>query len=148
MVVSNIRTAANFKQTVLIIDDQPTVLAIHAAIIKSLKLNLNIVTMTNPVDALAWMHNRQVDLMVTDFKMTHMNGMQLIEAINQTNSVKNMPIVVISVLKDTKLYKELMAAGATACLTKPASATDLSNMARLLLEQSKALYNNKQVATH
>ena len=146
MVVSNIRSASKFKQTVLVIDDQPTVLAIHKAILNSLNLNLNIVTMINPVDALTWMCNKQVDLIVTDFSMMHMNGMQFVQTINQANFAGPKPIIVITVLKDKKLHQELITAGASACLTKPVNPSGLSKMARFLLDQSKQYYNHKQVA--
>ena len=146
MVVSNIRSASKFKQTVLVIDDQPTVLAIHKAILNSLNLNLNIVTMINPVDALTWMSNKQVDLIVTDFSMMHMNGMQFVQTINQANFAGPKPIIVITVLKDKKLHQELITAGASACLTKPANPSSLAKMARFLLDQSKQYYNHKQVA--
>ena len=39
MKVSSIRSAAKFRQTALVIDDQTTALDIHAAILKSLKMN-------------------------------------------------------------------------------------------------------------
>lgn len=147
MVVSNIRSASKFKQTVLIIDDQPTVLSIHAAIIKSLKLNLNVVTMTNPAEALTWMSKRQVDLIVTDFRMMNMNGMEFVETINRTNSAGPKPIIVISVLKDKNLHKELIAAGASACLTKPVNPTSLANMAYFLLDRSMQYYNHNYLET-
>lgn len=146
MKISNIRSAQTFKQTILIIDDQPTVLDIHAAILKSLKLNLNIITMTNPVGALQWMRNKQVDLIVTDFSMMQMDGMQFVQTINKANHTGPKPIIVVTVLKDKKLHQELIAAGAAACLTKPANANDLANTARSLLEKSKDFYSQDQVA--
>ncbi|MEE9330632.1 MAG: response regulator [Methylophilaceae bacterium] len=148
MVISNIRSAANFKQTVLVIDDQPTVLAIHAAILKSIKLNLNVVTMTDPVEALAWMGNKQVDLIVTDFSMMHMDGMQFVQTIDQANNVGPKPIIVITVRKEKALHKELIAAGAAACLTKPANPKKLKDMARFLLEESKQFYIHHKIATN
>jgi len=147
-VVSNIRSAAKFKQTVLVIDDQPTVLDIHTAILKSLKLDLNIVSMTNPVDALAWMRHKQIDLIVTDFSMMHMDGMQFVQTINQANNVGPTPIIVITVLKDKTLHKELIAAGAAACLTKPVKSDKLSRVARFLLNESKVFYTHKLAATN
>ena len=144
MVVSNIRSASKFKQTVLVIDDQPTVLDIHTAILKSLKLNLNIVPMVDPVEALLWMRNKQVDLIVSDFSMMNMNGMQFVQTIKQANNVGPKPIIVITVLKDKELHKELLAAGASACLTKPVNAKELINVAQFLLNESKQFYNHNQ----
>ena len=141
MKVSNIRSASKFRQTALLIDDQPTVLDIHAAILKSLKLNLKIVTMTDPIEAISWMQNKQVDLIITDFRMHQMDGMQFVESINNANDGPPKPIIVVTVLKDFKVHQELIAAGAAACLTKPVQADELANIARTLLEQSKHLYN-------
>ena len=141
MSISNIRSAANFKQTALLIDDQPTVLDIHAAILKSLKMNLKIVTMTNPVDALAWMQNKQVDLIITDFRMHQMNGMQFVQAIKNTSNVLTRSIIVVTVLKEVNIHQELLAAGASACLTKPVQTQELAKIAKQLLEQSKEYYS-------
>ena len=141
MSISNIRSAANFKQTALLIDDQPTVLDIHAAILKSLKMNLKIVTMTNPVDALAWMQNKQVDLIITDFRMHQMNGMQFVQAIKNTSNVLTRSIIVVTVLKEVNIHQELLAAGASACLIKPVQTQELAKIAKQLLEQSKEYYS-------
>lgn len=146
MAVSNIRSASKFKQTVLVIDDQPTVLDIHTAILKSLKLNLNIVSMTDPIKALAWIENKQIDLIVTDFSMLNMNGMQFVQTIKKANNVGETSIIVITVLKDIKLHQELISAGAAACLTKPANPNDLIKLALFLLNKSKQFHNPKQVA--
>ncbi len=138
--VSNIRSAPKFKQTVLLIDDQPTVLDIHAAILKSLKLDINIVKMTDPVEALAWMQNKQVDLIITDFRMHKMNGMQFVQALKKPDDVLTHAIVVVTVLKDQATHQELIAAGASACLNKPVQTQELAQIAKTLLEQSKKYY--------
>jgi two-component system, chemotaxis family, chemotaxis protein CheY len=138
--VSSIRSATKFRQTVLLIDDQSTVLDIHAAILKSLKMNLKIVTMTDPVEALAWLQNKQVDLIITDFRMHKMNGMQFVQALKNTENVLSHAIVVVTVLKDLALQQELIAAGASACLIKPVQTQELAKIAKNLLEQSKIYY--------
>lgn len=138
--ISNIRSATKFRQTVLLIDDQSTVLDIHAAIIKSLKMDLKIVTMTDPVEALAWLENKQVDLIVTDFRMHKMNGMQFVQALKNADNVLTHTIVVVTVLKDQATHQELISAGASACLTKPVQTQELASVAKTLLEQSKVYY--------
>jgi CheY-like chemotaxis protein len=138
--ISNIRSATKFKQTVLLIDDQPTVLDIHAAILKSLKLDLNIVKMTDPAEALTWMQNKQVDLIITDFRMHQMDGKQFVQAIKKSDNVLTHSIIVVTVLKDTTTHQELISAGASACLTKPVQTQELASIAKALLEQSKTYY--------
>lgn len=138
--VSNIRSATKFRQTVLLIDDQSTVLDIHTAILKSLKMNLKIVTMTDPIEALAWLQNKQVDLIITDFRMHQMDGMQFVQALKNAENVLSHAIVVVTVLKDQTTQQELIAAGASACLTKPVQTKELAKVAKTLLEQSKVYY--------
>ena len=138
--ISNIRSATTFRQTVLLIDDQPTVLDIHSAILKSLKMNLKIVAMTNPIEALAWLQNKQVDLIITDFRMHQMDGMQFVQALKSTDNVLTHSIVVVTVLKDQAIHQELISAGASACLTKPVQTQALAAIAKNLLDQSKLYY--------
>ena len=125
----------------MLIDDQQTLLDIHTAILKSLKMDLNIVTMTNPVEALAWMQNKQVDLIITDFRMHQMDGMQFVQALKNADNVLTHAIVVVTVLKDQATQQELIAAGASACLTKPVQTQELAKVAKTLLEQSKIYYD-------
>ena len=138
--ISSIRSAPKFRQTVLLIDDQTTVLDIHAAILKSLKMDLKIVSMTDPVEALAWLQNKQVDLIITDFRMHQMDGMQFVQALKNADNVLTHAIVVVTVLKDQTTQQELIAAGASACLTKPVQTQELAKVAKNLLEQSKIFY--------
>ncbi len=135
--VSSIRSALKYKQTVLLIDDQATVLDIHAAIIKSLKMDLKIVTMTDPIEALNWIQNKQVDLIITDFRMHQMDGMQFVQALKNADNELTHAVIVITVLKEHAIHQELITAGASACLTKPVQTSELAKIAKSILEQRK-----------
>lgn len=143
MNISHIRSAPKFRQTALIIDDQATVLDIHAAILKSLHMDLNIVKMTDPVEALNWMKNKQIDLIITDFRMHQMNGMQFVETIKNACDRMWHSIIVVTALKDQTIHDELLAAGATACFSKPAHPRELADIAKKLLVQSKLHYSTE-----
>lgn len=89
-------------------------------------MDLKIVKMTDPVEALEWMKNKQVDLIITDFRMHQMDGIQFVQAIkNACNALWN-SIIVVTVIDDKTTHNELIAAGATACLTKPAQTKELA----------------------
>jgi len=147
MSVSSIRSARKFRQTALLIDDQSTVLDIHAAILKSLKMDLKIIKMTDPVEALEWMQNKQVDLIITDFRMHQMDGMQFVQAIKSACNVLWHSIIVVTAIKDQTTHQELIAAGAAACLTKPAQTQELARIAKILLEKSRDHYNSTLLET-
>lgn len=147
MSVSSIRSARKFRQTALLIDDQSTVLDIHAAILKSLKMDLKIIKMTDPVEALEWMQNKQVDLIITDFRMHQMDGMQFVQTIKSACNVLWHSIIVVTAIKDQTTHQELIAAGAAACLTKPAQTQELASIAKILLEKSRDHYNSTLLET-
>lgn len=146
MKVTDIRNATKFRQTVLLIDDQKTVLDIHAAILKSLKLNLNIVALTNATEALSWLQKKVADLIVTDFHMAPMDGLQFLQNLNALPPSKLSPTIVVTVLNDQKLHTALLSAGASACLTKPVDADALANIARKLLAKNKPPSSHSMVA--
>ena len=141
MSVSNIRSAQKFRQTALLIDDQSTVLDIHSAILKSLKMNLKIVKMADPIEALEWMKNKQVDLIITDFRMHKIDGMQFVQAIKNEGHNLRCSIIVVTVLKDESIQQELMSAGIAAFISKPAQTKELANIAKTLLAKSKLYYS-------
>jgi len=131
-----VSSTENYNQTVLLIDDQITALVINEAVLKSLELNLNIVTMSDPVKAMEWIKDKHVDLVITDFRMKTMDGMDVITAVKKTNKSANpIPVIVITVLKDTSLHTDLLDAGAVACLTKPISSKILAETAAKALNQ-------------
>jgi two-component system, chemotaxis family, chemotaxis protein CheY len=148
MNISNIRSAAKFKQTVLIIDDQLTALNIHAAILKSLNLNLQIVTMTSPIEALKWMQNKQIDLIITDFRMHKMNGMQFVKALKSSENPQVNAIIVVTVVQEKTLHQELLSAGVYACFTKPLQAHQLANAARNLLEKNRVKFGHSLMESY
>ena len=84
--------------------------------------------------------NKQVDLIITDFRMHQMNGMQFVQALKNSDNVLTHAIIVVTVLKDQATHQELIAAGTSACLTKPVQTQELARIAKTLLEQSKLYY--------
>ena len=104
-------------------------------------MNLKIVKMTDPIEALDWMQNKQVDLIITDFRMHQMDGMQFVLAIKKASNALLNSIVVVTALKDKTIHEELLAAGAAACLSKPAQTQQLAAFAKTLLDKSRQHYS-------
>ncbi|WP_434782398.1 response regulator [Ferrovum myxofaciens] len=141
MPVHDIRSAPSYRQTVLIIDDQPMMLTIHAAVLKSVDPDLRIISMTDPRAALEWMRQKQVDLIITDYRMHNMDGIHFVNTVRRSSFCPLLPIIVVTALKDEKIHQQLLAAGVSACLIKPAQAVQLSQLSRTLLEKSRERYS-------
>lgn len=137
MSIHDIRSAARYRQTVLVLDDQPMVLAIHAAILRSVTPKLHIVTMTNPLDALEWIRQKQVDLIIMDYRMHDMDGIRFVHEVRHSDNGKIQPIIVVTALNDKRIHRQLLAAGVTACFVKPAPLSQLSELTKTLLEENR-----------
>jgi two-component system, chemotaxis family, chemotaxis protein CheY len=144
MSIHDIRSAANYRQTVLVLDDQPLVLAIHAAMLRSVAPALHIVTMTDPVDALDWLRQKQVDLIIMDYRMHRMDGIRFVDEVRFAENGRMQPIIVVTALNDEKVHRQLLASGVTACFVKPAPLNQLSTLARTLLEKNRGRSANNQ----
>ena len=139
MSIHDIRSATSYRQTVLVLDDQPLVLAIHAAMLRSVTPSLHIVTMTDPIAALEWLRQRQVDLIIMDYRMHKMDGIRFVDEIRCAGNGRMQPIIVVTALNDEKIHRQLLASGVTACFVKPAPLNKLSALASTLLEKSRGL---------
>jgi two-component system, chemotaxis family, chemotaxis protein CheY len=134
--IRNIKSATNYRKTVLVVDDQSVALDIHAAILKKADLHLHILTKTNPIEALACVRKIPLDLIVTDFKMDEMDGLQFVQAVKALSYDENVPIIVITAIKDERLHNALLEGGVSACICKPAPAAKLLSLVKQLLENN------------
>ncbi|MCG8529790.1 MAG: response regulator [Desulfovibrionales bacterium] len=70
-------------------------------------------------DALDTLRTRPIDLVVTDFNMPEMTGLQLITAMKAENALQHLPVIVVSTEGSREKVQEFMDAGAAAYIKKP-----------------------------
>lgn len=105
--------------TILIIDDQSVSLKILGALVRSLDASHEIKSFTNPELALAWIIQNPVSLVLTDYSMPGMNGVEFIRQVRRHFPDTRVPVIVISANTTPYLRNEVLDAGATAILSKP-----------------------------
>ena len=88
------------------------------------RLGLMCVEAGNGEEAKVHLKKQPVDLVVTDFRMPKMDGLELIEWLQQTH--KYIPIIFVSGDISVPLRKKAEQAGVYAILEKPCSLSDLS----------------------
>ena len=108
----------NRQRSVLLIDDESTARTILEKIIHQISDNLDIVGMDSPIEALEWLESNQPDLIVTDYRMPDMNGVEFIQQVRKKLGW-NIPIMMITVSSDQSVRYDALDAGVTAFLTKP-----------------------------
>ena len=105
--------------TVLIVDDQSTSRMIMQEVVRSTETGITVESFASPVEALQWAKSHPFDLVLTDYKMPHMDGVEFTRRLRQIPACSDIPVVVITVVEDRSVRYRALEAGATDFLTKP-----------------------------
>ncbi len=131
--VHEIRSAPSYRANVVIIDDQSTSRVILEEIVRGVDANLVIHTFADPLAAIEWVKTHPVDLLLTDYKMPQLDGVETIRRIRQIFSCVDVPIVVVTILGEKDVRYRALDAGATDFLTKPVDPFECRARCRNLL---------------
>ncbi len=138
------RTDTEPGQHVVIIDDQATGRVVLEHLIRDISPLLSCETFSDPHKALRACVQRQPDLLITDYRMPRMNGIELIRQFRQLPGCEEIPIVVVSVVNDKRVRCETLEAGATDFLAKPIDPNECRARCRNLL----LLHHHQKTASH
>ncbi len=105
--------------SIVIVDDQTTSREILAQIIAAASAENSIATFSDAREALAWTRKNPVDLLLTDYKMPSMNGIEFLRAFRAHAPTADVPVIIVTSLDDRSIRYEALNAGATDFLNKP-----------------------------
>ena len=121
--------------TILIIDDQLTSRRILQQLVSTLERNLNVEAFANPVEALGWTAKETADLVLVDYKMPEMNGIEFIRKFRANPACAHIPVIMVTSIEDMNVRYEALEAGATDFLMKPVDHHECRARCRNLLTQ-------------
>lgn len=104
-------------KTVLIVDDSATMRAMVGDALRA--GGYGVVAAVHGADALARADGQPVQLVITDFNMPVMGGLELIQKLRAKSGFKFIPILVLTTETEDSLKNRGKAAGATGWVTKP-----------------------------
>jgi len=123
--------------TILIIDDQLTSRKILQQLVSTLEQNLVVEAFANPVEALGWTAIMAADLILVDYKMPEMNGIEFIRKFRANPAYAHIPVIMVTSIEDINVRYEALEAGATDFLMKPVDHHECRARCRNLLTQSQ-----------
>jgi two-component system, chemotaxis family, chemotaxis protein CheY len=85
---------------------------------KILRGKYEVVVMNNGLEAWSWLSDgNECDLIISDVKMPSLDGIELLENLSNSGLFKNIPVIMLSGLDDSK--EQCLALGAFAYFVKP-----------------------------
>ena len=121
------------RHRILIVEDSPTMRQLLVFALKRLK-NADVVEAQDGMDGLRKVTSDHFDLALVDINMPVMDGLKLIHLIRDEESLKAMPIVVITTEGAREDRERALALGANEYLTKPIQANKVLRVAQSLLK--------------
>jgi two-component system response regulator RpfG len=122
------------QRRVLIVDDESTGRTILAKIIQQAEEDVVVESFDNALQALQWLDNNHPDLIITDYRMPEINGVELIKMIRDKPACQDIPIMMITVVSEKSVRYDALEAGATAFLTRPIDQIECRTSCRNLLK--------------
>ena len=113
---------------VLIVDDEESILSVLKRSIEKLDSNYEVLTTDNGQSALRLLNSMTIDLVVTDYRMAGMNGLELLEKIKSISP--STQVVMITAFGGNQLEAEARKRQAYGYLTKPLEVSEFQNIVR------------------
>lgn len=120
------------------VDDDPDILYTIEAMAST--QGWHMVTSVDPETSLKWISSREVDILLVDFHMPGMNGLEVVKKARQLSD--EVVIIALTIEDDEKIASDLLLAGADDFITKPLHLADFKSRIRLhgkLVHQRRSL---------
>jgi CheY-like chemotaxis protein len=127
--------AEGHPTTLLVIDDQPFFTTMLRNVLE--QQGFRVLTASGGREGLAIARKQPPDGILLDVEMPEMNGFDVCQAIRQDETLRQIPVVILTATNDTKLNEKAFAAGADITALKSLSGERLVNLIRLALSRGK-----------
>lgn len=116
--------AVDMNMNILIVDDYKTMLRIIRNLLKQLGFN-NVDEASDGGEALTKLRGKNYGLVISDWNMEPMTGLQLLREVRADEQMKNMPFIMITAESKTENVIAAKEAGVSNYIVKPFNAATL-----------------------
>ncbi len=104
---------------VLIVDDRSTARSLLEGLARSLEPGILVESFAEPQEALAYMQKITPDLIITDYRMPGMDGIEFTRRVRAERGLSDVPLIIVTVVEDRQIRYQALENGATDFLTRP-----------------------------
>jgi two-component system, response regulator RpfG len=104
---------------VVIVDDRGTARSLLEGLARTLEPGVIVESHADPQDALTQMQINIPDLIITDYRMPGMDGIEFTRRIRADRRLTDVPIIIVTVVEDRQIRYQALENGATDFLTRP-----------------------------
>jgi len=127
---------------VLIVDDQQSARDLMRTVLQEVS-GLSIHDFENPIEALEWSERFRPDLLLLDYRMPSMDGLEFARRFRAPLSHRDVPIVLVTVVGDEPVRLAALEAGIIDCVVKPIKPREIRARCQNLLQLRQFGESNK-----
>ncbi len=133
------------KEKILVVDDAPVVLRVIRKILSS--RGYTIITASSALDAIGILESEPIDLVITDYKMPNVSGLDLIRHVRE--NFTNTEVIMITGYPTIEGAVEAVKTGAEEYLTKPFTGEELLDAVKKVIDKVhyKKAHRSRTTAT-
>ncbi|MDX1451792.1 MAG: response regulator [Oleiphilaceae bacterium] len=124
------------KKRILVIDDQSSIRAVVKSYLKELGFH-QVADVTNGLKGLEYLSVHAVDLVICDWEMPKVSGLECLQKVRALDAGKTLPFLMMTSVSDTDSVRNAIAEGVSDYLTKPFQPAQLGMKAVKLITRSK-----------
>jgi CheY-like chemotaxis protein len=125
---------------VLIVDDEIHI--VHVVAIKLRNNGYEVISADNGAEAFELACTEEPDIIVTDYQMPVMTGMELVEKLRQHEKTKDTPVIMLTARSFAISKEQQEQLQISGCLSKPFSPRELLENIEDILYQKKLMVDN------